>query len=130
MHIEHIALWTNDLERLKQFYLDYFQGKAGIKYCNPLKGFESYFIAFDSGARLEIMTLLKGLGENAATEERLIVGYSHLAFAVSSRAKVDQLTEELQQNGYPVVSEPRTTGDGYYESCVLDPDGNRVEITC
>jgi lactoylglutathione lyase len=126
MHIEHIAIWTHDLERLKAFYETYFDGKANDKYVNVAKQFESYFITFASGARLELMqmpTAPESRGESQAT------GYAHLAFSVGSEAQVDALTARLQAEGYRIVSDPRRTGDGYYESCVLDPDGNRVEIT-
>ncbi len=126
MRIEHIAIWTMDLERSRSFYEEYFGGAAGAKYHNPQTGFESYFIVFDSGARLEIMRA-PGLDPERSGERR--IGYSHLAFAVGSEDQVRQLTERLRAEGYTVVSEPRRTGDGYYESCVLDPDGNRVEIT-
>ena len=127
MKIEHIAIWTQDLERLKDFYMTYFEAQANDKYVNPTKGFESYFLRFSSGARLELMCLpdvqpAQDLPENP-------VGLTHLAFSVGSKERVDQLTDVLQAAGYTVTSAPRTTGDGYYESVVLDPDGNRVEIT-
>ena len=126
MHIEHIAIWTCDLERLKAFYETYFEGKANEKYANAAKQFESYFLVFASGARLELMqmpTIPESRGESQAT------GYAHLAFSVGSEAQVDALTARLRKAGYQIASDPRHTGDGYYESCVLDPDGNRVEIT-
>jgi lactoylglutathione lyase len=129
MNIEHIALWTLDLERQKSFYETYFNGRVGVKYCNLQKGFESYFISFDFGGRLEIMTSTQGLAAVEAGEGSLQIGYCHLAFAIGNKERVDQLTERLRQDGYPVIVEPRNTGDGYYESCILDPDGNRVEIT-
>jgi lactoylglutathione lyase len=126
MHIEHIAIWTHNLERLKAFYETYFDGKADGKYVNAAKQFESYFLAFASGARLELMrmpTVAESCDEGQAT------GYAHLAFSVGSEAQVDALAARLQEAGYQVASGPRRTGDGYYESCVLDPDGNRIEIT-
>lgn len=128
MKIEHIALWTKNIEKIKKFYLQYFNGIAGNKYSNPTKQFESYFINFTSGARLEIMQM-PTVPENLNCLEKQYLGLIHLAFSVGSQEKVDALTEELRVAGYRVVSEPRHTGDGYYESCVLDPDGNRVEIT-
>lgn len=128
MKIEHIAIWTPDLERAKEFYLRYFQAKAGEKYSNPGKQFESYFLVFGEGSRLELMTKASNLNDPGDTEKN-IVGYSHLAFSTGSPEEVVRLTEQLRVDGFSVVSEPRTTGDGYYESVVLDPDGNRVEIT-
>jgi lactoylglutathione lyase len=129
MRIEHVALWTLDLERLKNFYEKYFNGRSGTKYTNHAKGFESYFLSFESGGRLEIMTVTSDLTAPQEGRGPLTIGYSHLAFATGSQEHVDQLTERLRRDGYPVVSESRFTGDGYYESCILDPDGNRVEIT-
>lgn len=126
MKIEHIALYTNRLEAMKQFYSEFFNGQANQKYVNPDKGFASYFISFDSGARLELMEK-QGLASSEA--ERLRTGFIHLAFAVGSKERVNELTETLRFAGFEVVSEPRTTGDGYYESCIADPDGNLVEIT-
>lgn len=128
MRIEHIALWTDDLDRLKAFYTRYFGGRAGDKYLNPGTGFESYFIGFEGDSRLELMKMppvLSRMDENG----KQYMGYAHLAFSVGSKETVDSLTEKLYQDGYEVISGPRTTGDGYYESCILDPDGNRVEIT-
>lgn len=124
--IEHAALWTPDLERLRAFYERYFDASAGEKYVNPDKDFSSYFLEFDSGARLELMhtpTL------NTNRETHPAVGYAHLALSVGSEHAVDTLTERLRDDGYPVCSDPRWTGDGYYESIVQDPDENRVEIT-
>jgi lactoylglutathione lyase len=125
MHIEHIAIWTHDLGRLKAFYETYFDGKANDKYVNAEKQFESYFLAFASGARLEIMHAPDATQSSGNT----CTSYAHLAFATGSEARVDALTARLRKDGYRIVSGPRRTGDGYYESCVLDPDGNRVEIT-
>jgi len=126
MKIEHMALWTRDLEASKGFYCEYFGGTAGALYSKD-DGFRSYFISLDAGARLEIMTM-PAVEDGAHTEERHY-GYSHLAFAVGSEQGVDELTARLAAGGVTVISGPRRTGDGYYESCVLDPDGNRVEIT-
>lgn len=127
MRIEHIALWTRDLEKSKRFYCEYFGGEAGGMYRNEETGFRSYFIRFESGARLEIMT--EPAVEERRNRDEGFFGYSHLAFAVGSEAGVDELTARLVAGGYPAISGPRRTGDGYYESCVPDPDGNRVEIT-
>jgi len=126
MHIEHIAIWTQQLEALKTFYETYFAARANQKYTNPKTGFESYFLTFDSGSRMEIMQRPDIEGPQGAEQK---VGYAHLAFSVGSREEVDRLTQRLAEDGYQVVGQPRTTGDGYYESIILDPDGNRVEIT-
>ncbi len=128
MKIEHVAIWTRNLEDLKAFYTRYFGGTAGEKYRNAAKSFESYFIQFDSGTRLELMQM-PNIPEKGNDVMSQYLGLTHLAFSVGSNEMVDHLTEELRKGGYPVVSEPRFTGDGYYESCLLDPDGNRLEIT-
>ena len=128
MKIEHIAIWTNDLERMKLFYEKYFHVTAGEKYFNPNKNFESYFLRFEDGARMEIMRKpeIDPLEKDALTE---FIGLAHLAISVGSKEKVNTLTEQLRQDGFQIIGEPRTTGDGYYESVVLDPEGNRIEIT-
>jgi lactoylglutathione lyase len=126
MHIEHIAIWTQDLEGLRAFYETYFQARTGDKYVNPRKQFESYFLAFPAGARLELMRMPAVLNPPASAET--LTGYAHLAFSAGSPEAVDALTDRLRKDGYRVVGEPRRTGDGYYESVVLDPDGNRIEI--
>ncbi len=128
MRIEHVALWTRNLERMRDFYVGFFDGKSNEKYVNPRTGFESYFISFDSGARLEIMRKAD-IPANRNDVDEQYIGLIHVAMSTGSRESVDRLTNELRAAGYRVVSEPRETGDGYYESCVLDPDGNRVEIT-
>lgn len=128
MKIDHIAIWTSNLEASKSFYEKYFQATAGEKYHNPKKGFTSYFLSFDGLVRLEIMhradisELRQRLGEE-------IMGFTHLAISVGSKDEVDSMTELLRKDGFKVVGEARTTGDGYYESVVLDVDGNRLEIT-
>ena len=126
MTIEHLALWTPDLERAKQFYTIYFGAAAGERYHNPAKEFTSYFLRFATGPRLELMHR-PALGPGAGAAPA--AGYAHLAFATGSPAAVRALTERLRAAGHPVLGEPRTTGDGYYESVVADPDGNPVEIT-
>lgn len=128
MHIEHIAIWAHNLERLKEFYTTYFQATAGRKYVNPDKQFESYFLSLPSGSRLELMRMPTVL-ERPNGIEAPSTGFAHLAFSVGSQERVDALTAQLQRDGYRLVDGPRHTGDGYYESCILDPDGNRVEIT-
>lgn len=126
MKIEHVALWTKDLEKMKQFYVTYFGATANELYENKTKGFKSYFLSFESGARLEIMSRIDVAGKN--TGESL--GWAHIAIATDSKEVVDELTEKIRQAGFSVAGEARTTGDGYYESVVLDPEGNRIEITC
>ncbi|MGN1280348.1 MAG: VOC family protein [Succinivibrio sp.] len=125
MRIEHIAAWCSNLEQTKEFFEKYFGAKANEKYVNS-KGFESYFLSFDDGARLEIMYMSgkKDLGEY---NQRL--GFVHLAFSVGSKDLVDSLTRRLSDDGYQILSGPRTTGDGYYESCVQVPDNLIIEIT-
>ena len=126
MKIEHIAVWSGNIEALKTFYTTYFGATAGKKYVNPVKNFASYFLTFTEGCRLEVMQI-PGLKENG--EKAGITGLAHFAISVGSRETVLELTGRLRKDGYPVASEPRTTGDGYFESVVLDPDGNQVEIT-
>ena len=127
MRIEHVAIWTADLARCKQFYTSYFGATAGAHYVNPKKGFESCFLSFAGGARLEAMTTtMHSLAEGAPGEQRL--GLTHLAISVGSEALVDELTQRLRADGIAVLDGPRRTGDGYYESVVIDPDGNRIEI--
>ncbi len=128
MKIEHVAYWVKDLERMKRFYQDYFGGRAGELYHNPQKEFQSYFISFSSGVRLELMHS-KQFAEQQPEIIRKQLGITHLAFSAGSKKLVDALTERLGQEGYQVLGRPRTTGDGYYESVVLDPELNRIEIT-
>ena len=128
MHIEHIAIWTKDLVAMKEFYCTWFQAEAGPKYTNELKGFESFFLIFPTGARLELMRSEEIAAADTATSDTS-TGYAHIAFSTGSEIKVDALTDQLREAGHTVVDGPRRTGDGYYESIVLDPDGNTVEIT-
>ena len=128
MRIEHIAIWTHDLERLRNFYETYFAGRANTKYVNPHKQFESYFLTFADGSRLELMQMPTVPSSKNNAEEQF-TGYIHIAFSVGSRWAVEALTDQLRRDGYHILDGPRTTGDGYYESVVLDPDENRVEIT-
>lgn len=127
-YLDHVAIWTKNLEQLKEFYQTYFQARPGEKYTNPAKQYESYFLVFDSGARLELMRMpsIPDSTNNVFTQ---FTGIVHLAVAVGSEAAVDALTERLRRDGHRIVGEPRHTGDGYYESVALDPDGNRLEIT-
>ncbi len=128
MKIEHVAVWTQNLERLKDFYKTYFEAEAGVKYVNKDKEFESYFLTFRSGARLELMRS-PAVVSLPGDFEAQPMGYAHLAFSAGSEEQVDRLTARLRVDGYQIVSVPRRTGDGYYESAILDPDGNKIEIT-
>ncbi len=128
MRIGHIAIWTHDLERLRSFYETYFAGHANAKYTNPRKQFESYFLTFADGARLELMQM-PGVPLTKNDARQQFAGYVHIAFSTGSHEAVDALTERLRYDRYHVLDGPRITGDGYYESSVLDPDGNRLEIT-
>ena len=127
MRIEHLAIWVSDLELMRRFYETYFGATSGEKYHNPKKNFTSYFLSFDTGSRLELMQK-PGI---TAIENRVIeyLGISHFAISVGSKEKVDTLTEQLRTEGFVVAGNPRITGDGYYESVILDPEKNRIEIT-
>ena len=126
MKIEHIAMYVTDLEKAKDFFVKYFGASSNDGYHNPKTDFRSYFLSFDDGARLELMHKPQ-LADD--TKELARTGYIHIAFSVGSRERVDALTAELKADGYEVVSGPRTTGDGYYESCILGIEGNQIEIT-
>jgi lactoylglutathione lyase len=122
MRIDHIVIWVQDLERMKQFYQTYFSMN-----CNEKKGFSSYFLSLESGARIEIMHKLdiaEQIGERGIKH-----GFTHLAISVGSRENVDELTERIRRDAYKIEGEARTTGDGYYESVIQDPEGNSIEIT-
>ena len=125
MRIEHVALWVNELEKVRKFYEIWFGCTSNEKYDNLKKGFESYFLTFDDGARLEIMRK-KGI-EGAVQHET--AGYAHIALSLGTKESVDELTEKMRENGIIIAGEPRTTGDGYYESVVEDPEGNLIELT-
>ena len=127
MRIEHLAIWVTDLKLMRSFYERYLGATAGEIYHNPQKTFTSYFLSFKEGPRLELMHKPTILPPGDSHVEYL--GITHFAVSVGSKEQVDALTEELRTDGYLVVGEPRTTGDGYYESVVLDPEGNRIEIT-
>jgi lactoylglutathione lyase len=128
MKIEHVAYWVKDLEKMKRFYQDYFGGRTSELYHNPQKEFRSYFISFSSGARLELMHSNHFEGQQPENIGKQL-GITHLAFSAGSKDHVNALTERLNQDGYQVLGKPRTTGDGYYESVVLDPELNKIEIT-
>lgn len=126
MRIEHIATYANDLEAARTFFVKYLNGRSNDGYHNVKTGFRSYFISFANGARLELMNK-PNVSDTDKTSER--TGYAHIAFSVGSRKKVDELTERLRLAGYEVKSGPRTTCDGYYESCTAAVEGNLIEIT-
>jgi len=125
MKIEHLAIWVRDLEKVKSFYCRYFGAEASPKYFNANRNFESYFLHFKEGCRLELMRITH-VNEFAKKE---MLGLAHIALSVGTKELVDTLTEKLKSDGLKVIAEPRTTGDGYYESVILDPEGNRIEIT-
>lgn len=121
-------MWTNQLETMRDFYCDYFDGIASDKYQNEIKEFESYFIAFEEGARIELM-MMPNIVELEANNLVSCMGLTHFSVSVGNVIAVKLLTEKLRKDGFTIASEPRTTGDGYFESVILDPDGNCVEIT-
>lgn len=124
MKIEHIALYVNDLEKMRTFYETYFQAVSNPKYHNPKTSFQSYFLTFYSGSRLELTTK-KFLSPRFSES----LGYTHLAIAVGDQAAVDRYAQRFVEDGYPLLNGPRTTGDGYYEAVVQDPEGNLIELT-
>lgn len=126
MKIEHIAMYVNDLENAKDFFVKYFDAKSNTGYHNKTTDFKSYFLTFSNGARIEIMNK-----PNMSDNEKQLAqtGYIHIAFSVGSKEKVDELTQRLKADGYEVLSGPRTTGDGYYESCIKAFENNQIEIT-
>lgn len=125
MKIEHIAMYVRDLEGMKVFYETYFGAVSNKKYHNPKTGLSTYFLTFADGARLEIMHRPDMTKQNRG---QMDTGYIHLAFSTGSKDAVDTLTKKLADEGFEVISGPRITGDGYYESCILDPEGNQIEI--
>lgn len=126
MRIEHVAAYVNDLEKARDFFVEFLNGTSNGGYHNQNTGFRSYFISFEDGARLELMNK-PGMAEEGKSPDR--TGYAHLAFSVGSKEKVDELTKRLKAAGYEVLSGPRTTGDGYYESCIVAIEGNLIELT-
>ena len=127
MKLEHIGLWTKDLEAMKDFYVTHFEMSSNEKYINKVKGFSSYFLTFESGTRIELMhraDIKETLGERGQ-----ISGMAHMAFSLGSVAAVLELTEKSREMGLKIVGEPRTTGDGYFESVIEDPEGNWIELT-
>lgn len=125
MKIDHIALWVQDLEQMRRFYETYFEAKSNDRYKNEQKQFTSYFLTFpDSACRLELMHRT-----DVQESGRETLGYTHIAFSLGSKAAVEALTARLQEDGYPLLDGPRMTGDGYYESVMLDPEQNKLELT-
>lgn len=126
MRISHVAMWVKDIENIKNFYMKYFNCKCNEKYINDKKGFQSYFLSFENNSKLEIMNIND---VEELNKENNFYGFAHIAISVGSKDKVDSLTKILENDGYIVASNPRTTGDGYYESVILDPENNKIEIT-
>lgn len=126
MRIEHIAMYVKDLENAKDFFVRFLDAKSNAGYYNSQTGFRSYFLSFSDGARLELMNKpeMQDLPKEIAR-----TGYAHIAFSVGSEEKVKELTAVFKEKGYEVVSGPRITGDGYYESCIIGMEGNQIEIT-
>lgn len=127
MKIEHVAIWVKDLEVMKDFYIKYFNMTSGQKYFNPKKHFSSYFLSFDSSSsRIELM---HNEDMSSLNNDLTAFGWIHIAISVGDKKTVNELTKRLESDGYTIQGQPRTTGDGYYESVVLDPEGNQIEIT-
>ncbi len=126
MKIEHVSLWVADLEKMRRFYEKYFGARSGNKYHNPNKDFSSYFLNFKPGCRLELMHHPDL--SNKPNEKQQALGLAHFAISVGSKQMVDDLTGQLKKDGIHIESKPRTTGDGYYEAVIKDPEGNLVEI--
>lgn len=127
MNINHVAVRAIDIELLKDFYCRWFNAKPGERYHNPRKSFSSYFLTFpDGGARLEIMNVPEIICHEAGNKFK---GFCHIALSLGSKERVDELTERMRSAGISILGEPRTTGDGYYESVIADPEGNVVELT-
>ena len=126
MKIDHVAMYVSDLEKARDFFIKYLEGVSNSGYHNEKTGFRSYFISFDDGSRLEIMNK-PGMSDPA--KELNQTGYAHVAFSVGSKEKVNELTAQMKSDGYEIISGPRTTGDGYYESCVIAIESNQIELT-
>jgi lactoylglutathione lyase len=127
MRIHHLAIWTKNLEKLKDFYVSYFNCKESHKYRNDAKDFESYFLSFGEGPKIELMQM-PGIPDNLNNASKQYLGLIHFAISIGDKQQVVTLTNQLRTDGFTVESEPRQTGDGYFESVVLDPDGNRIEL--
>ena len=150
MRIDHAALFCRDLEQMRQFFIDYFDARSNEQYHNPRTGLRTYILSFTEGStRLELMQRTEQREPSSSLEwpssdgriqsqrpdvqdadpSQPAIGYVHLSFAVGSRKGVDLLTRRLAADGYTVTSGPRTTGDGYYESSILGPEGIQIELT-
>ena len=127
MKISHLAIWTSDLEGMRNFYIHYFDASSGEAYFNHSRDFKSYFITFGGDCSIELMQM-PGIPKSKNDPRKQVTGLTHFAIQIGSKQKVDELTEQLRKDGFRVISEARTTGDGFYESVILDPEGNRVEI--
>lgn len=126
MKIDHIAIWSEDIELLRKFYMQYFNMSCNDKYVNPKKNFSSYFLSFDDGgARIEIMNIP---GKETPASRGDLKGLAHFAISVGSKENVDDMASKLKKDGFTILSQPRATGDGYYECAIADPEGNYVEI--
>lgn len=126
MRIDHVAMYVNDLENARDFFIKYLGGTSNSGYHNERTGFGSYFVSFDDGSRLEIMNKPN---MPDPTKELNRTGYAHVAFSIGSKEKVNELTAQMKRDGYEIISGPRTTGDGYYESCVVAIESNQIELT-
>lgn len=127
MNVNHVAIWAKDIELLKEFYCRWFGAIAGERYHNLRKNFTSCFLTFpDGGARLEIMNVPEIMDRSGENKLR---GLCHIAISLGSKEKVDEMTMGMRDEGITIIGEPRTTGDGYYESVIADPEGNVVELT-
>ncbi|QIA09779.1 VOC family protein [Draconibacterium halophilum] len=127
MKVEHLAIWTYNLEGMRSFYMHYFDASSSEVYHNHSREYRSYFLSFDGDCRIELMEM-PGIPKSRDNTLKQFTGLIHFAFKLGSKSKVHELTETLRKDGYKIISEPRTTGDGFFESVFLDPDGNRVEI--
>jgi lactoylglutathione lyase len=125
MRVEHVALWVSDLERMRAFYVERLGGSSGARYENPRTGLRSYFVSFGAGCRIELMQR----ADVPEGDKAPATGYAHIALGVDGREEVDRLVAAFREQGVTLESGPRTTGDGYYEAVILDPEGNRIEIT-
>jgi lactoylglutathione lyase len=128
MKIEHLAIWVRDLEKMRDFYCRFFGAISNVKYTNQLKHFSSYFLSFETGARLELMQK-PGIPNSLNNKETQYRGLIHFAISLGTEQRVDALTQQMREEGFEVLDGPRWTGDGYYESVILDPEGNRIELT-